>query len=402
MATVNMNFLDLGDRYLFTEIERRKKAFIKSNPDVKIIDMGVGDVTIPLCDEVVKAMHSAVDEMKCSDTFHGYGPECGYRFLRERIREDYAEKGVELSSNEIFVSDGAGNDLGNLNDILSSDNSVLITDPVYPAYADINIMDGRKITFLSANEDNSFLPLPPDEKFDVIYLCTPNNPTGAVYSYGELKKWVDYANKNDSIIICDSAYEGFVRGDFPRSIFEISESKSCAIEICSYSKTAGFTGIRCGYTVIPKELIRNGVSLCNLWTRRQVTKTNGVSYITQRGAEAIYTENGKKQIRANLDYYLENARIITDTMEKLKVKYTGGINSPYIWIKCPNGLSGWDFFDFILEKANIVVTPGDGFGENGKGYFRLTAFASRENTVEAMRRIIEIPDILLSCGQKNK
>ncbi|MDD6021941.1 MAG: LL-diaminopimelate aminotransferase [Oscillospiraceae bacterium] len=387
MANINSNFLNLENRYLFTEIERRKKLFMKENPDKDLIDMGVGDVTLPLCDEVIKAMHKAVDEMRCSDTFRGYGPEQGYKFLREKIREDYLEKGVELTTDEIFISDGAGNDLGNLNDILSADNKVLITDPVYPAYADINIMDGRNITFLAASEDNGFVPLPPAEKYDVIYICTPNNPTGAVYSYEQLADWVDYANENGSIIICDSAYESFVREDCPRSIYEIRGAKSCAIEICSYSKTAGFTGIRCGYTVIPKELVRDKVCLCDLWRRRQNSKTNGVSYITQRAAEAIYSNQGKKETRENIDFYLENAEIITKTMKKLGVKYTGGVNSPYIWIKCPETASGWDFFDLALEKANIVVTPGDGFGDNGKGYFRLTAFSTREKTLEAMKRM---------------
>ncbi|MGN0463237.1 MAG: LL-diaminopimelate aminotransferase [Acutalibacteraceae bacterium] len=387
MANINSNFLNLENRYLFTEIERRKKLFMKENPDKDLIDMGVGDVTLPLCDEVIKAMHKAVDEMRCSDTFRGYGPEQGYKFLREKIREDYLEKGVELTTDEIFISDGAGNDLGNLNDILSADNKVLITDPVYPAYADINIMDGRNITFLAASEDNGFVPLPPAEKYDVIYICTPNNPTGAVYSYEQLADWVDYANENGSIIICDSAYESFVREDYPRSIYEIRGAKSCAIEICSYSKTAGFTGIRCGYTVIPKELVRDKVCLCDLWRRRQNSKTNGVSYITQRAAEAIYSNQGKKETRENIDFYLENAEIITKTMKKLGVKYTGGVNSPYIWIKCPETASGWDFFDLALEKANIVVTPGDGFGDNGKGYFRLTAFSTREKTLEAMKRM---------------
>lgn len=390
MATVNKNFLNLANRYLFTEIERRKKAYKKENPNVDIIDMGVGDVTLPLCDEVIKAMHSAVDEMRCSDTFHGYGPEQGYKFLREKIRIDYLEKGVELKTDDIFISDGAGNDLGNLNDILSPENKVLITDPVYPAYADINIMDGREISFIGATEENNFLPLPPKDKFDVIYLCTPNNPTGAVYNYEQLKRWVDYANENNSIIICDSAYEGFVRGNFPKSIYEIRGAKNCAIEICSYSKTAGFTGLRCGHTVVPEEIVREGVSLRDLWIRRQSTKTNGVSYVTQRGAEAIYTKKGKKEIKASLDYYLDNAKIITDAMKKLGIKYTGGESSPYIWIKCPENLTGWNFFDYALEKANIVVTPGDGFGENGKGYFRLTAFSTREKTVEAMKRIEQI------------
>ncbi len=390
MATVNKNFLNLANRYLFTEIERRKKAYKRENPNVDIIDMGVGDVTRPLCDEVIKAMHSAVDEMRCSDTFHGYGPEQGYKFLREKIRIDYLGKGVKLKTDDIFISDGAGNDLGNLNDILSPENKVLITDPVYPAYADINIIDGREISFVGATEENNFLPLPPEDKFDVIYLCTPNNPTGAVYNYEQLKWWVDYANENNSIIICDSAYEGFVRGNFPKSIYEIRGAKNCAIEICSYSKTAGFTGLRCGHTVVPEEIVREGVSLRDLWIRRQSTKTNGVSYVTQRGAEAIYTKKGKKEIKASLDYYLDNAKIITDAMERLDIKYTGGESSPYIWIKCPENLTGWDFFDYALEKANIVVTPGDGFGENGKGYFRLTAFSTREKTVEAMKRIEQI------------
>lgn len=389
MAKINSDFLNLKERYLFTEIERRKKLFISENPDADIIDMGVGDVTLPLPSQVTKAMHKAVDEMSEKSTFKGYGPEQGYSFLREKIASDYRERGVELTADEIFISDGAGNDLGALPDIFSSENTVLITDPVYPAYADINTMGGRKIFFLGATEENSFLPSPPAEKYDIIYLCSPNNPTGAVYDRRQLKQWVDYAEENSSVIIFDAAYEGFVRGDFPRSIYEIDGAKRCSIEICSYSKTAGFTGVRCGYTVVPRELVLGGVTLNSLWLRRQSTKTNGVSYITQRGAEAIYTEAGRAEIRKNLDYYRENARIVTDALDSMNIKYTGGINSPYIWVKCPENCTGWDFFDLALKKAHIVVTPGDGFGENGKGYFRLTAFSTHEKNLEAMKRFRE-------------
>lgn len=390
MAKINADFLNLKERYLFTEIERRKKLFISENPDADIIDMGVGDVTLPLPSQVIKAMHKAVDEMSEKSTFKGYGPEQGYSFLREKIALDYHNRGVELTADEIFISDGAGNDLGALPDILSKENTVLITDPVYPAYADISTMDGREVFFLGATDENSFLPSPPKEKFDIIYLCSPNNPTGAVYSREELKKWVDYANENDSIIFFDAAYEGFVKGDFPRSIYEIEGAKSCAVEICSYSKTAGFTGLRCGYTVVPRQLVREGTTLNSLWLRRQSTKTNGVSYITQRAAEAIYTEAGKAEIQENLDFYRENARIVTSALDKMKISYTGGINSPYIWVKCPEDCTGWEFFDLALKKAHIVVTPGDGFGENGRGYFRLTAFSTHEKTLEAMRRFCEL------------
>ncbi len=390
MAKINSDFLNLKERYLFTEIERRKKRFILENPDADIIDMGVGDVTLPLPEEVIKAMGEAVREMGNKETFKGYGSERGYRFLREKIAESYAEKGVNLTVDEIFVSDGAGNDLGTFPEILSKENTVLITDPVYPAYADISTMDGRKISYLAAKRENSFLPLPPSEKYDIIYLCSPNNPTGAVYNKSQLKLWVDYANENGSVIIFDAAYEGFVQGDFPKSIYEIEEAKKCAVEICSYSKTAGFTGVRCGYTVVPNELVRENVHLNSLWFRRQSTKTNGVSYITQKGAAAIYTEKGKREINENLEYYRKNAEIITDTLKEMKAEYTGGENSPYIWVKCPSELSGWDFFDYVLKTAHTVITPGDGFGENGKGYFRLTAFSTHEKTVEAMKRFREM------------
>lgn len=389
---INKNYLNLEDSYLFSTIAKKVAEFTKNNPDKKLIKMGIGDVTLPLAPVVVDAIKKAADEMGKIDTFKGYGPEQGYAFLRESIQKYYARKNVNIAADEIFISDGAKSDLGNILDLFDKDNTILIPDPVYPVYVDTNIMDGRKIIFANANEENGFLPLPDENiKCDVIYICSPNNPTGAVYDKSGLQKWVDYALKNDAIIIFDAAYECFIKSEeLPNSIYEIEGAKNCAIEFCSFSKTAGFTGTRCGYTVVPKTLERQGASLNKFWLRRQTTKFNGVPYIVQKGAEAIFSEEGQKQIKENLLYYSENAKIISETMDKKGIWYTGGKHSPYIWLRCPNNMGSWEFFDYLLNNIAVVGTPGAGFGKNGEGYFRLTSFGNRENTIEAMERFSKL------------
>ena len=386
---LNQNFSNISENYLFAEVADRAAKYQKAHPDKKILRLGIGDVTLPLADEVIKEMHLAVDEMSKKESFKGYGPYEGYAFLRESILGYYKTFGVELNLSEIFVSDGAKSDLGNILDIFSNDNTVLVPDPVYPVYVDTNIMAGRKIIFARANEENGFLPMPEKGvKADIIYICSPNNPTGAAYSKEQLKAWVDYANAQGSVILYDAAYECFVKDDnLARSIFQIEGARTCAIEFCSFSKIAGFTGTRCGYTVIPAELKKDGISVNRLWLRRQSTKFNGVPYIVQKGAAAVFSERGMAQIRQNLEYYKENAKIIAECMDELKIWYTGGKNSPYIWLKCPKNMGSWEFFDYLLEGAQVVGTPGEGFGENGKGFFRLTAFGSREVTKEAVLRI---------------
>ena len=391
MITINKNYLNLKESYLFTEIAHRVAKFSEENPDADIIRLGIGDVTKPLCKAVVDEMVRASQEMGTPEGFHGYGPEQGYEFLKTAVKDYYGGYGVQLEGDEIFISDGAKSDIGNILDILGKDNTVLIPDPVYPVYVDPNIMDARKVVYANSNESNGFLPLPDgDTKADIIYICSPNNPTGAVYSKEQLKKWVDYANENKALILFDAAYESFVTGDYPHSIFEIDGSKTCAIEFCSLSKTAGFTGTRCGYTVVPHALTVDGTELNKLWLRRQTTKFNGVSYIVQRGAAAVFTPEGQEQIKANIAYYKENAKIITDAFDELGIWYTGGKNSPYVWMKCPNGMDSWTFFDKLLTEANVVGTPGAGFGENGEGFFRLTAFNTKEKTEEAVKRIKSI------------
>ena len=388
MVKINDNYCKLSESYLFSERAHRVAAFSEKNPDKKIIKMGIGDVTRPLCPAVVEAMRSAAAEMGCAETFRGYGPEQGYDFLRDRLRSYYEGFGVSLSEDEIFVSDGAKSDLGNILDIFSRDNSVLIPDPVYPVYVDTNVMDGRRIIYADADESNGFLPMPDSEKADIIYICSPNNPTGAAYSREQLKAWVDFALENGSVILFDSAYESFiVDPSVPHSIYEIPGAKGCAIEFCSLSKTAGFTGTRCGYTVVPDSLEFGGVRLNKLWLRRQTTKFNGVSYIVQRGAQAVFTPEGQAQTAANIAYYRENARIITAALDEMGIYYTGGKNSPYVWMKCPDGMDSWQFFDRLLERSAVVGTPGAGFGRNGEGFFRLTAFSTHENTLEATERL---------------
>lgn len=385
---MNHNFSNIAQSYLFSTIAKKVADYTAANPDKQVIRLGIGDVTLPLPQVAIDAMHAAVDEQSKQETFRGYGPEQGYDFLKESIQSYYRLRNTKLELDEIFVSDGAKSDVGNILDLFDQDNVILVPDPVYPVYVDTNVMAGRKIIYMNANESNGFLPLPDASvKADLIYLCSPNNPTGAAYDRAGLKAWVDYALANDAIILYDAAYECFVSEDLPRSIYEIEGAKDCAIEFCSFSKTAGFTGTRCGYTIVPAQLEREGMNLNKMWLRRQTTKFNGVAYIVQRGAAAIFSEEGVKQVQEHLDYYRENARILAEAMDELGIWYTGGKNSPYIWLKCPNGMESWDFFDYLLENANVVGTPGAGFGENGKNFFRLTAFGNRENTIEAVNRI---------------
>lgn len=392
---VNRNFFDLKDSYLFSTVAGKMKQYQALHPDADIIKLSIGDVTKPLVPAVIEAMHKAVDEMSDENTFRGYPPETGYDFILENILKfDFLNRGISLDKSEIFLSDGAKSDCGNIGDIFSVDNLVAICDPVYPVYLDTNIMNGRKdnILILPCTENNNFLPSVPeknDQVPDIIYLCFPNNPTGTVATREQLKEWVDYANEHHCLILFDAAYEAFITDDsIPKSIYEIPGAKTCAIELRSFSKTAGFTGIRCGYTVVPHELVFDGVELNKLWFRRQSTKFNGVSYITQRAAQAIYSEEGQKQICQNIEYYKENAKIIYDGLTKAGLKCFGGIYSPYIWFKTPCNESSWDYFDLLLDKCHVVTTPGSGFGNCGEGYMRLTAFGNRERTIEAVERIV--------------
>lgn len=404
MAHVNENFLKLPGSYLFSDIAKKVKAYQESHPDKRLIRLGIGDVTRPLPQASIEAMHRAVDEMANKSTFHGYGPEQGYDFLIDTIiKNDFEPRGIELSSSEVFISDGAKSDTGNIGDILGLDNKVAVTDPVYPVYVDSNVMGGRAgqlnekqwsdITYMPCTAENNFIPSIPSNHIDVIYLCYPNNPTGTTLTKAELKKWVDYALSHDALILFDAAYEAYIReDDIPHSIFEIEGAKRCAIEFRSFSKTAGFTGVRCGYTVIPKEVTATTatgerVALNALWNRRQCTKFNGTSYITQRGAEAIYSKEGKQQVRETIDYYMENARIMREGLTAAGIQVFGGKNAPYLWVKTPEGFTSWQFFDHLLNEANIVSTPGVGFGPSGEGYLRLTAFGQREDCIEAIQRI---------------
>ena len=404
MAHVNENFLKLPGSYLFSDIAKKVKAYQESHPDKRLIRLGIGDVTRPLPQASIEAMHRAVDEMANKSTFHGYGPEQGYDFLIDTIiKNDFEPRGIELSSSEVFISDGAKSDTGNIGDILGLDNKVAVTDPVYPVYVDSNVMGGRAgqlngkqwsdITYMPCTAENNFIPSIPSNRIDVIYLCYPNNPTGTTLTKAELKKWVDYALSHDALILFDAAYEAYIReDDIPHSIFEIEGAKRCAIEFRSFSKTAGFTGVRCGYTVIPKEVTATTatgerVALNALWNRRQCTKFNGTSYITQRGAEAIYSKEGKQQVRETIDYYMENARIMREGLTAAGIQVFGGKNAPYLWVKTPEGFTYLQFFDHLLNEANIVSTPGVGFGPSGEGYLRLTAFGQREDCIEAIQRI---------------
>ncbi len=388
---LNENYENLSESYLFATVAKKASEYASAHPEQKVIKLSIGDVTLPLAPAVIAAMHKAVDEMGVKETFRGYPPYEGYDFLRESISEYYARRGVKVPASDIFVSDGAKSDCGNLPELFGPDNTVLVPDPVYPVYVDTNLMAGRKIVYAAATKENGFLPMP-DEKVqaDLIYICSPNNPTGAAYTKEQLQKWVDYALAKDAVILYDAAYECFVQDGAARSIYEAAGAEKCAIEMCSFSKTAGFTGTRCGYTVVPSALVRKGVSLKEMWFRRQSTKFNGVSYIFQRGAAAVFTEEGLAQIGENLGYYRENARIIADCMDRCGIFYTGGKNSPYIWLKCPDGMKSWEFFDYLLREAQVVGTPGSGFGRNGEGYFRLTAFGDRENTREACERLYRL------------
>ena len=390
---LNTNYENLEQSYLFSTVAKKVNEFISKNPDKKVIRLGIGDVTLPLCKVVVDALHKAVDEMGVQATFRGYGPEQGYDFLREAVQKYYKSHNVELDLDEIFISDGAKSDLGNILDLFAQDNTVLVPDPVYPVYVDTNTMDGKNIIYMNGTKENDFLPMPDENvKADIIYLCSPNNPTGACYNKEQLEAWVAYALKNDAVILYDSAYEAFITDPtLPRSIYAIEGAKKCAIEFCSLSKTAGFTGTRFSYTVVPEELVfetSNGgtLSLHNMWNRRQCTKFNGTPYIIQYAGAKVFTEEGMKECQENIGYYRENARMIAETLEKKGISFTGGVNSPYIWFECPKGMESWEFFDYLLENAQVVGTPGAGFGENGKNYFRLTSFGKHEKTKEAMER----------------
>lgn len=386
---LNQHFRDLEQSYLFSTVGRKAAAYAAAHPEQKVIRMGIGDVTLPLAAPVITALHAAVEEMAHKETFHGYGPDQGYEFLQQAIAGYYAKRGVTLALEEIFISDGAKSDIGNILDLFGPDNTVLVPDPVYPVYRDTNLMAGRRVRLAPATEENGFLPMPaPGLHADIVYLCSPNNPTGAAYTRAQLKEWVDWANREDAILLYDAAYECFIRDpNLARSIFEVEGARSCAIEFCSFSKIAGFTGTRCGYTVLPKGLARDGMALAPMWLRRQTTKYNGTPYIVQRAAAAVFTEEGMAAIQQNLDYYRQNAAVLGAALTEAGVTYYGGENSPYLWLKCPGGMGSWEFFDWLLENAQVVGTPGEGFGECGKGWFRLTAFGDAAETREAAVRI---------------
>ena len=392
MVKINKNYLKLQESYLFSTIAKKVSEYKAKNPDKKVISLGIGDVTMPLSAPVIEALKDGVNDMAHKETFKGYGPEQGYNFLKEELKKYYTEFNVDLNLDEIFISDGAKSDIGNLLDIFSKDNKVLIPDPVYPVYVDTNVMDGREITFMNSNEENDFLAMPDySVKADLIYICSPNNPTGATYNREQLTKWVEYAKEQGAIILFDAAYEAFIEDDsIPHSIYEIEGAKDCAIEICSLSKTAGFTGMRCGYTIVPDNLVIEGAKLNKLWLRRQTTKFNGVAYIVQKAASGVFTEEGRKKTKEVIDYYKGNAKIIAEALDKLGIKYVGGKNSPYIWAKCPNNMKSWDFFDFLLNECNVVATPGSGFGVNGEGNIRFSCFGDRENIIEAASRLSKI------------
>ena len=405
MALVNEHFLKLPNNYLFADIAKKVNAFKVSHPKAEVISLGIGDVTQPLCPAVIEAMHKAVDEMASKDTFRGYGPEQGYQFLRDAIvKNDFVARGIHLEASEIFVNDGAKSDTGNFQELVRWDNSIGVTDPIYPVYIDSNVMIGRagelgddgkwsNVTYMPCTAENNFTPALPDKRVDVIYLCYPNNPTGTVITRDELRKWVNYAIKNDALIFYDAAYEAYIQDeDIPHSIYEIKGARKVAVEFHSFSKTAGFTGIRCGYTVVPKELTvatlkGERIPLNHLWNRRQCTKFNGTSYVSQRAAEAIYTPEGKAQVKATIDYYMNNARTMYNTLTVLGLEVYGGRNAPYIWVKTPNGMGSWKFFEQMLYEAHVVCTPGVGFGPSGEGYIRLTAFGEADDCKEAMERL---------------
>ncbi len=385
----NTNYNNLKESYLFYHIGQKTKAYLKEHPDQSLYRMGIGDVSFPLCDEVIKALHKAVDDQGRMHTFHGYMPECGDPDLRETIAEYYKKRKVSLLPEEVFISSGASDELGDILDLFGKEKTVLIMEPAYPAYTDANIIAGNRIISIPSGEKDGFVPLP-DEMVtaDVIYICSPNNPTGAVFNQEQLKTWVDYANRTDAVILFDAAYEAFIEEEkIPHSIFEIEGAQTCAIEICSLSKTAGFTGTRLGYTIIPKALERNGMNLNKMWVRNRTTKTNGVSYIIQKGGAAVFTEEGQKQIHERIQVYKNNAKVLMEALDKLGIWYCGGKNAPYIWMKCPDGMGSWEFFDYLLQKIQVVGTPGEGFGACGEGYFRFSTFGLPEETKEAARRL---------------
>ena len=389
MLKPNMRYAELKDSYLFNTIYRKTDAYLAEHPGQKVLRMGVGDVTLPLCDAVIGALHAAVDDQANAATFHGYMPEVGAPFLRKAIAEYYKDMGTLVDESEIFVSSGACDDLGDILELFDQDNTVMVIEPAYPEYVDTNILAGRQIIHLESNEQNGFLPAPSeDTKADILYICSPNNPTGAVFDRLQLQAWVDFANETGSVILFDAAYEIFIEDkNLPRSIYELDGADRCAIEICSLSKTAGFTGTRLGYTVVPHNLIRNGMSLNTMWSRNRETRTNGISYILQKGAAAVFTPEGQKQIHENLQVYKNNAKVFMEALDTAGVWYCGGKNSPYIWMKCPNRMSGWDFFDYLLNEIQVVGIPGDGFGDCGKGYFRFSTFGDPEETSEAAQRL---------------
>ena len=392
MIRPNKYYSELKDSYLFYNIAQKTKAYVEQHPGTKLLRMGIGDVSLPLCDAVIRALHEAVDDQASKSSFHGYMPECGASFLRDTIAKYYENRGVSLSSDEVFVSSGASDELGDILDLFERSGSALVIEPAYPAYVDANVMAGRKIVHLSSSEENSFLPEPSEDiKADLLYICSPNNPTGAVFSREQLQVWVDFANENGSLILFDAAYEAFIEDEtLPHSIFELDGAKTCAIEICSLSKTAGFTGTRLGYTVIPKALKRNGMNLNEMWVRNRTTKTNGVSYIIQKGGAAVFTEEGQRQIHENIQIYKKNAKILMKALDQIGMWYCGGKNAPYIWMRCPRGMKSWEFFDYLLHKIQVVGTPGEGFGAAGEGYFRFSTFGSPEDTKEAAERIVTL------------
>ena len=389
MLKPNMRYAELKDSYLFNTIYRKTDAYLAEHPGQKVLRMGVGDVTLPLCDAVIGALHAAVDDQANAATFHGYMPEVGAPFLRKAIAEYYKDKGTLVDESEIFVSSGACDDLGDILELFDQDNTVMVIEPAYPEYVDTNILAGRQIIHLESNEQNGFLPAPSeDAKADILYICSPNNPTGAVFDRLQLQAWVDFANETGAVILFDAAYEIFIEDEnLPHSIYELDGADRCAIEICSLSKTAGFTGTRLGYTVVPHNLIRNGMSLNTMWSRNRETRTNGISYILQKGAAAVFTPEGQKQIHENLQVYKNNAKVFMEALDTAGVWYCGGKNSPYIWMKCPDRMSGWDFFDYLLNEIQVVGIPGDGFGDCGKGYFRFSTFGDPEETSEAAQRL---------------
>lgn len=392
MINLNMHYADLKESYLFAGIAKKTKEYLEQNPDKHLYRMGIGDVSLPLCDAVINDLHQAVNDQAEKENFHGYMPECGAPFLRKAISEYYATRGVTLAADEVFVSSGASDELGDILDLFDKSSSALVIEPAYPAYVDANIIAGRKIVHLASSKENGFLPQPSeDTKADLLYICSPNNPTGAVFNRDQLKAWVDFANANGSVILFDAAYEAFIEDEtLPHSIFEIKGAETCAIEICSLSKTAGFTGTRLGYTVITKALNRNGMNLNAMWVRNRTTKTNGVSYIIQKGGAAVFTPEGQKQIHDNISIYKNNAKILMKALDELGIWYCGGKNAPYIWMKCPNNMGSWEFFDYLLNEVQVVGTPGEGFGACGEGYFRFSTFGNPEDTKEAANRLLNL------------